>query len=47
MDIYKQIEELQDWIRENQARGSDEIFMAKVAEMRALMAKAYNYNTGK
>ena len=41
MDIFKQIDALQNWIRENQAKGSDEVFMTKVAEMRALMAQAY------
>lgn len=40
-DIYKKIDELQDWIRENQVRGNDEIFMAKVKEMRELMDQAY------
>lgn len=41
MNIYKQIDEVQTWLRENQARGCDEIFMEKVAEMKKLMAEAY------
>ena len=45
MDIYEKIDELQQWIRENQARGSDEIFMAKVNEMRRLMSEAYTIKT--
>ncbi len=40
-DIYKQIDEVQTWLRENQARGNDDVFMAKVKEMRALMDDAY------
>jgi hypothetical protein len=42
-DIYKKIDELQDWVRENQARGNDEIFMAKVKEMHALMNEAFTF----
>lgn len=37
----KQLDELQDWIRENQAKGCNEVFMAKVKEMRELMNQAY------
>lgn len=41
MDIYKKIDQLQSWIRENQARGTDDIFMDEVAELRELMNQAY------
>lgn len=43
MDIYKQIDQLQTWIRENQVKDSDDTFMQKVQELRALMNKAYNF----
>jgi hypothetical protein len=41
--IYQQIDELQIWIRENQARGNDDLFMSKVAHMKKLMSEAYAY----
>lgn len=44
MDIYKQIDQVQQWLRENQAKGSDAQYMAKVAEMRKLMNEAYTIN---
>ena len=42
-DIYKRIDDLQQWVRENQARGSDEVFMAKVKEMQDLINEAYDF----
>ena len=43
-DIYKQIEEVQQWLRENQAKGNDDVYMSKVEEMRELMKQGYNIN---
>jgi hypothetical protein len=40
--LYEMIDEIQQWLRENQAKGSDDMYMEKVKEMRELMAKAYN-----
>jgi hypothetical protein len=41
--IYQKINELQQWVRENQARGSDKVFMEKVKEMQRLMNEAYEF----
>lgn len=41
MSVYKEIDELQTWIRENQAKASDADFKVKVERLRELMAMGY------
>ena len=39
--LFELIDDIQQWLRENQAKASDEAYMAKLYEMRELMARAY------
>jgi len=44
-DIYKLIDDLQQWLRENQVRATDDVYKMKFNTMQNLMNQAYTTTT--